>query len=212
MEGFQRKENSLSIFFDVATAFDKVWHDGLIYKCINHGIPFYLIRIIKNFLEQRQFVLKINASFSRTLPIKAGVPKGGVLSPTLFSIFINDIPIKNNDKSKEYSMLFADDISYLISSKSLINEQKQIRLFLNELVNWMDTWQLSLAPHKCVFTLFSGDTRDRLKESQFNLKTRNVRINFDPNPKFLGIKFGHRMNGSVHIWKLRKKPKVDSTF
>ena len=118
LEGFQRKEKSLSIFFDVASAFDKVWHKGLIFKCVNYGMPYYLVRIIKNYLEQRYFEVK-NCHI-RPWPINAGVPKGGVLSPTLFSIFINDIPIKNNDKFKEYSMLFADDSSYLITGKNIL--------------------------------------------------------------------------------------------
>ena len=119
---------------------------------LNHGITFYLISIIKNYLLQREFVLKTNAFFSRSLLINAGIPQGGELCPSLFSIFINDIQIMHNNKSIEYWMLFADDINYLIYSKNLINEQKNLTL------------------SKRAFYWIS-----------------NVRINFDPNPKFLGI-------------------------
>ena len=90
LEGFQRKEKSLSIFFDVASAFDKVSHEGLIFKCVNYGMPYCLVRIIKNYHEQRCFEVKVNNWHSCPWPINAGVPHVGVLSPTLYSIFIND--------------------------------------------------------------------------------------------------------------------------
>ena len=100
--------------------------------------------MIKDNLEQKYFEVKVNSSDSRPRPIKAGVPQGGVLSPTLFSIIINDILVKNDDKSKEYSMLFADDMSYIITSKNLTAEQGKIQKILDGLNDWMDSWQLRL--------------------------------------------------------------------
>ena len=116
MEGFGKKENSLGIFFDVSSAFDKVWHNGLIYKCIKYKLPYYIIRILVDYLKDRSFTVKIGNSFSTSRVIEAGVPQGGVLSPTLFSLFINDLPVKTDPNSRVFSYLFADDISYLISS------------------------------------------------------------------------------------------------
>ena len=60
-------------------------------------------------------------------------------------------------------------------------------------------------PHKCVFTLFSRAKRKILKKNYFDLKIRNERISFDPNPKFLGIRFYRFMNGSAHIEKIKEK-------
>jgi hypothetical protein len=70
-----------------------VWHRGIIYKLIKLKTPSYIVFWIKNFLENRMFKVKINDTFSQEYLINARVPQGADLSPILFSIFINDIPI-----------------------------------------------------------------------------------------------------------------------
>jgi hypothetical protein len=76
-EGFNKGEKTLAIFFDVAAAFDKVWHEGLIYKLFLLKIPYYLLCIIKDFLNNRTFVVKIEESKSEVRKIGCGVPQGG---------------------------------------------------------------------------------------------------------------------------------------
>ena len=102
---------------------DKVFHKGLIFECIKYKLPYYIIRTLVDYLKDRTIVVKIGNSFSNPRVIEAGVTQGGVLSPTLFSLFINDLPVKTDYNSQEFSFLLADDISYLISSKNLLNEQ-----------------------------------------------------------------------------------------
>ena len=91
------------------------------------------------------------------------MPQGGVLSPTLFQIFINDIPTVN--KEGETVHLFADDTAFLkrfkymvsgkVGANLKIQAEKDIQEFLNNLEKWMNDWRLSLAPHKCAQITFS---------------------------------------------------------
>lgn len=104
-----RKKNVCCVFFDIAAAFDKVWHNGLLYKLIKINTPVQTLIWIKQFLNNRSFRVKQNSHITKPYKIETGVPQGAVLSPVLFSIFINDIPI-NNKKNKSYSLLFADDL------------------------------------------------------------------------------------------------------
>ena len=110
-EAFNKGEKVLSIYFDVAAAFDKVWHQGLLFKLIKLKTPYYLVRILQEFLSDRSFMVKVGNNVSSERPIECGVPQGAVLSPTLFSVFINDVPI--NDSKNEQTLLFADDIASL---------------------------------------------------------------------------------------------------
>ena len=50
-QGFNEDENTLGVFFDIAAAFEKVWHTGLVFKLFVLKVPFYLIKIIAEFLK-----------------------------------------------------------------------------------------------------------------------------------------------------------------
>ena len=91
-ENFKRKKKVLSFFFDISQAFDKVWHAGIIYKLIELKFPLYIIKWLHFYLENRIFCVKVETSSSNFKSINCGVPQGAVLSPTLFSIYINNIP------------------------------------------------------------------------------------------------------------------------
>ena len=43
------------IFFDISKAFDKVWHDGLLFKMINHKFDKYIISWVNEFLNEKKF-------------------------------------------------------------------------------------------------------------------------------------------------------------
>lgn len=50
LEAFGKKKKVCCILFDIQSAFDKVWHNGLIYKLYKINTPFYMLEWLKNFL------------------------------------------------------------------------------------------------------------------------------------------------------------------
>ena len=42
------------IFLDISKAFDKVWHEGLIFKLKTFGIDGDLLKLLINYLEDRK--------------------------------------------------------------------------------------------------------------------------------------------------------------
>ena len=46
---------------------------------------------IRNVLSQRTARVKLEGNTSHLVKLNEGVPQGGVISPTLFLVFINDI-------------------------------------------------------------------------------------------------------------------------
>ena len=94
-----------AIALDISKAFDKVWHAGLLHKLKAYGVSGLFLDIIKSFLSDRKIRVLLDGQSSSSYSINAGVPQGSVLGPTLFLIFINDLP--DNILSK--LAIYADD-------------------------------------------------------------------------------------------------------
>lgn len=202
-ESFIRKKKVLSIFFDISQAFDKVWHASLIKKLFDLKIPNYIIKWLYNYLSNRSFRVKVGEFTSISFKIETGVPQGAVLSPLLFSVYINDIPIVNK-KNKSYSLLFADDLaSYFIFKKngqinSIINK------YLKNLEQWLINWRMTIQSKKCNFMVFNKGSNSHLND-KLNLKLFNEQIPACKNFKFLGITFDIGLNFKDHLSQLKKK-------
>ena len=76
---------------DFAKAFDKVNHDILIKKVINHKIKGKKGTWIKNLLQNREYGVVANGEISEEQEVISGVPQGTVLASILFIIMISDI-------------------------------------------------------------------------------------------------------------------------
>jgi hypothetical protein len=81
---FGEKRLTDAIFLDVAKAFGTVWVDGLVYRLTVLNVTSYLVRIITSYLSGRTFEASFQtATFSRR-GMRAGVARGGIISPVLF--------------------------------------------------------------------------------------------------------------------------------
>jgi len=67
---------------------------SLLYKI--QFLPASLFLIIKSFLHNRSFVVRSEDKLSQIHYIKADVPQGSILAPTLYNIFTSDIPHSEN--------------------------------------------------------------------------------------------------------------------
>ena len=69
----------MEFFLDISEAFDKVWHEGLIFKLKSVGISDALIDLIRSFIENRFQRDILNGQTSEKLAVKVGVPQGSIL-------------------------------------------------------------------------------------------------------------------------------------
>ena len=131
-----------SVFLDMSKAFDKVWHQGLIFKLKSVGVSDSLLNLTKSFLSNRFQRVLLNGQTSKWLPVKAGVPQGSILGPLFFLIYINDL----SDELVSTVKLFADDTSLFsvvcdsnISAYELNNDMQKIS-------EWAYKWKMSFNP------------------------------------------------------------------
>ena len=51
---FESVDETRAVFLDISKAFDKVWHEGLIFKLKQNGITGNLLNLVANFLSDRE--------------------------------------------------------------------------------------------------------------------------------------------------------------
>ena len=96
------------MYLDFTKAIDFISHAHLLHKLgvVGHyGIKGKLMRCLTAFLRDRRQRVVCQQTFSNWEPIVSGVPQGALLSPTLFLLYINDLPARLKSTVK----LFDDD-------------------------------------------------------------------------------------------------------
>ena len=119
-------------------------------------MPKYLILWLNGFLKDRWFEVKVGSYTSQLTPIITGVPQGSPLSPILFNVFINDLPMLN-DRKNGYTMLYADDLTAFFFFNNLIIKDMTITYrvadYLRKLEWWLCKWRLKMNPNKRNYTV-----------------------------------------------------------
>ena len=78
-------------FLDASKAFDRLVHSGLFLKLMERNIPLVLLDVMISWYDGLQCRVKWGKQFSEWFSITAGVRQGGVLSPDLYSIYVDEL-------------------------------------------------------------------------------------------------------------------------
>jgi hypothetical protein len=144
------------IYLDFKKAFDSVPHLRLLRKMEVLGINGDLLKWCADFLQGRKQRVVLNGETSSWSDVLSGVPQGSVLGPTLFVIYINDMP----DVVKSTIKLFADDAKIYRILKSPADDAEVLQADLRELEKWTTTWQMAFNPSKCQ-VMYIGHSNNR---------------------------------------------------
>ena len=132
------------VYLDFKKAFDSVPHQRLLAKLEAYGLTGPIKTWITDFLKERRQRVRINSDLSDWTRVRSGVPQGSVLGPTLFVLYINDLP----DRLQATTKMYADDTK-LYGRASTKDDQCSLQNDLEVLMDWSTTWQLHFNTQKC---------------------------------------------------------------
>ncbi len=113
-----------AVFLDASMAFDHVQYCKLFNKLVNHNISPLVLRLLLNMYTKQKLQVRWGNAMSQQFTVCNGVKQGGVLSPILFSVYIDGVLGRLKESGigchigNRYvgGMGYADDINLLFPS------------------------------------------------------------------------------------------------
>ena len=199
-EAFVRGEHVTAIFFDLEKAYDTTWKYGILKDLQDAGLKGRLPSFISNFLNNRNFRVRVGSHLSDTYEQEMGVPQGSILSVTLFVLKINNI-VKCLPPGVRGS-LFVDDFLICYRSKSMPSMERILQGCLKKIEEWADNNGFQFSKTKTVCMHFCNKITLHPDPC---LKLYNCQIPVVTEVKFLGIIFDSKLTFKPHIANLKKK-------
>ena len=187
------QESTLGAFIDIEGAFDKT-----MFSSINQALEIYNVnstirKWISNMLKFRAIQVTINET-TRYVVAK-GCPQGGVLSPLLWNLVVDDLIRRLNDNG-HFTVGYADDLTVLISGKYENILCDVMRYVFEVIENWCREYQLTVNTKKTELILFTR----KQKPPKMNLpKLFGSELTLSTEVKYLGVIFDHKLLWNKHL-------------
>ena len=190
------KENlpTFATFVNFTKAFDCGNRDFLLHKLLNFGIEGKMYFSVKSLYSITESCVKLGKSLTTDwFETLFGVRQGDCLSPTLFSIYLNDLAeeIKALNKGIEIN---ADNVSILLYADDIVliaPTEENMQAMLDVLSAWSQKWRI-LVNKKKTKAMHFRTTTSPLTETQFLYC--NSPIDFVNSYKYLGITMGEHLS------------------
>lgn len=195
--GYRSKKYTLVVFFDIDKAFDAAPHISILYKLCMLGLGGNILAWVNDFLQNRTFSVCVGDARSSQRNVRSGVPQGAVLSPTLFSILMYDVP--NHESCT--NLIYADDVSLVVSAGDLCEAQTLLQASVERFTAWASLWGLSVNGSKSRLMCF---TWNKIRVIP-NIMCDGSAIPYVGQHTFLGLRFdGPNLTWKEHIKYLKK--------
>ena len=133
---FNMSGATAAVALDIYKTFNRVWYDGRLHKLRSYGISGQIFDFISSFFSNKQLWVVLDRKSSEKYPVNVGVPQGSILGPTLFLLYINDLPGDIN------MAIYADDTTLYFKYGQASDLWQQIELASELKSNLSDTVRL----------------------------------------------------------------------
>ena len=143
-------------FLDASKAFDRLVHSGLFLKLIQRDVPLIFLNLLIYWYGDLVCRVKWGDNVSQWYRVLSGVRQGGILSPDLYCLYVDDLIIRLERLNVGCyvmqlflaALLYADDMALLAPSV------KGLRLLLDECSDFCVEWDIGLNAKKSKILYF----------------------------------------------------------
>lgn len=190
-----KKKKLYAFFVDFQAAFDTVNRQALFYKLSNHGMSSKMLTVLRKLYESTRSAIWNGTEISETFNVTLGVKQGCVLSPLLFSLFINDINEElpgglNIGDATIKLLMYADDLVLFAEDRVTLQDM------IDKLAEYCRAWGLVVNLNKSKTLVFRNGGRKSIMDTWA----------FDGNVietvneyRYLGVLFTYNLSFNKHL-------------
>ncbi len=195
--GINTGKDTFCCYIDMQKAFDFLDRDLLLLKLLRLGVTGKFYWAIKTSLINTSSCIRLSPSSGSSdfFNTAFGTRQGDVISPNLFSVFINDLlkELRANKKDSDHILCnvfaYADDLVLVSESEN------DLQRLINIAYDWCAVWRLEVNLSKTKVVHYRGSRRSQTKE-QFSWGGKNIDIT--DGYRYLGVYVDQHLNFELH--------------
>jgi hypothetical protein len=187
---WQTKAKSIvsMLSLDIASAFDRVPHERLLFVLLQKGLPQWLIRFIASFLTGRQTRISFPGHESDWIQTPIGIPQGSPLSPILFLFYISELlESLQAPENDTFGFGFVDDTNLITWGRTAAENCQRLTTAHDKCIAWAKRYGATFAPRKYNLIHFTRQRRHSTEDLASTIQINGQGIEVCSSLKVLGI-------------------------
>ena len=199
---FNRSGATWAVALDISKAFDRVWHAGLLHNLKSYVISGQICGLVSSFLSSRRLRVVLDGKSSQEYPVNVWVLQGSILGPTLFLLYINDLP---DDVICDIA-INADDTTLYSKCDQASDPWQQLELTselefdLWDTVDWGKKWLVDFNAGKTQLISFDWSKNKGSIDMKMDASVLEEKSSF----KMLGLTFSSKLDWGSYIISISK--------
>ena len=167
------------------------------------GIARKVVALIHQLITDRT-VVAVWGNSTKEKAVNRGTPQGGVLSPLLWLIVINDL-LNNLDRTGCRTVFCADNVAIVVRGKHLSTISEVMQTYLDTIINWADNCGLAVNSSKTELVLF---TRKHRAPDFDTPSIQGTSLSVKKEVRYLGLLIDRKLNWGPTSENAFEKPKL----
>ncbi len=202
-QGINSGKDSFCCYIDMQKAFDFLDRDLLLLKLLRLGVTGKFYWAIKTSLVNTSSCVRLSpkGKASDFFDTVFGTRQGDVISPNLFSVYINDLLTELRNSMKDSDHIICNVFAYADDLVIISDSEEDLQRLINIVHKWCSIWRLEVNLSKTKIVHYRGSRR---KQTQFQFFWADRQIDIVDGYKYLGVYLDENLNFNVHCENIYK--------